>query len=89
VGWQEPIVYSPTRNQYLGEWGDYVQYANFRTQWMTEWSMGGQTLIASLRRASETAGWINVGTLNRVLRAFGYQELRFNEFNRREDWSIQ
>jgi hypothetical protein len=88
VGWQEPIGYCWVRNQRVGDWGDYVQYANFRTEWMTEWSVRARTLIASLTQASQTAGWINSSTLNRVLRAFGYQELRFNDFNRREDWPI-
>lgn len=40
----------------------------------------------ALDEARRTSGWIPTATYSRVVRVFGYRDLRFNEYNHSGDW---
>ncbi len=89
IGWTEPTYYSHPRNStYNNEWGDYQKYADFRSQWMSLWAFNANFALLgqALDEARRTSGWIPTATYSRVVRVFGYRDLRFNEYNHRGDW---
>lgn len=92
VGWNEPIYYNKVLNQqgFAGTdvWGDYQQYAFFRTQWMFNWSANPQRprLQEALNEGQRTTTWIQLQTYNRIIRIYGYKDLRIDEYNRRTNW---
>lgn len=90
VGWTEDIIYTVPRGTRFGEWGDYQQYADFRSEWIFNWAFNAQTdtLTLALERGRQ-AGWISVATYQRILRVFGYPPLRYNGFNQRAGWPTQ
>ncbi|MBN9692813.1 MAG: hypothetical protein J0M24_21420 [Verrucomicrobia bacterium] len=100
VGWSELIYYSTVQgrpgsvqNPQTGgvdTWGDYQQYAFFRTQWMFNWQSNPnfRLLDSALREAQRTTTWIQLQTYNRVLKIYGFKDLSFNEFNQKADWPI-
>lgn len=84
VGWKETTYYGrPSEG-----WGDYQTFANFRSEWMFNWSQNPATpqLNSALLQARQNSGWISKPKYDEVIAVFGYQLLRFSEYNHRGDW---
>ena len=55
---RSPTEKSSLNSTYLNKWGDYQKFANFRTQWMTEWYLQGRQLLDALETAQALSSWI-------------------------------
>jgi hypothetical protein len=91
VGWAEPVYYSYPLGNTQNGWGDYQKYAFFRSEWMFNWVNNGQTplLFESLSTARFDSGWISQERYDQIMRIYGFQRMRANEYNQRGDWPTQ
>ena len=71
-------------------WGNVQDYFFFRSEWSMHWSYDWQTesLVQALTDAISTSNWPPGGgsQLWGGLRAYGYNNLRMNEYNQKADW---
>lgn len=71
-------------------WGNVQQNQNFRSYWMSNWSVNWTRaegeLWRSLQDARSGANWITAGQFENAIRVFGYRVMKFKEFNGKADW---
>ena len=74
-------------------WGTPEKFWQFRGFWMGNWSVNkGNPVLGRLTRAIEDArsgsNWPPGGAsqLGSAMRVYGYNDLRFDEYNRKNDW---
>lgn len=89
VGWNQTIYFNshPTRADNNG-WGGYQRFADFRSQWMFLWRYPTGTpptdeLWKALDRAATTSGWVTSQRLSEIISVYGYNDLKFNDYNQR------
>lgn len=82
VGWNQTIGGS--------SWGATSAKWLFRSQWMTDWSYNDpvRTLTAAFGNARHDATWPPGGDnqLWGALRVYGYADLKFEDYNHKNDW---
>ena len=86
VGWSEDVEWNGRRNGRTEKgFGDYQQYADYRTSWAFNWLWNSQTtgLDAALGLAQTQSQWLPPGRAAQYLRIYGLNTLRFNEYNQR------
>ncbi len=80
VGWD--VIVGGNTNQ----WGFTSGYRNFRGDWMFHWALNNEDLDESFRNARLESGWITESLMNSALRIYGYNQLGFIDYNRRQQW---
>jgi hypothetical protein len=86
VGWNQSVYFNshPLTASPEG-WGGYQRFADFRTQWMMLWRYPGTTnteeLWRALDRAAQSSGWVTPQKLSEIISIYGYNDLKFNEYN--------
>jgi hypothetical protein len=80
VGWNQTVGG-------LG-WGTAQDAWYFRSQWMFLWMYDWQTksLVQALEDARQSSSWVQSGQLWGALRVYGYTEMKFDEYNHKNDW---
>jgi hypothetical protein len=70
------------------DWGTVDKSWEFRGFWMANWSVDflNYTLREALRTARQTSNWIPEPKMDQSMKVFGYNELRFNEYNTKNSW---
>jgi hypothetical protein len=99
LSWYTNSVTNPSRrrpsafvgwNQIIGGegWGTVQGLANCRTQWMFDWQQNwaSRSLIQALENGCSSSNWVPLEQFRNAIRAYGYIDLRMNEYNQQHDW---
>lgn len=70
-------------------WGTVDKFWECRSLWMANWTVTytGVELNTALEDACTTSKWIPLQTFRDKIRVFGYNALKYNEYNHKGDWS--